>query len=161
MFKLLQKLFNVLQEIQSAMRVFFYSIFLKKIGTNVTIHHGCKFLFLQNISLGNNVFINFDTTIDGQGGVTIGDNVTIGPDCNIWTTNHVTSDLSKPINTQGMKAKPIIIHEDVWIGVNTIVLPGVTIGRGAVIGAGAVVTKDIPDYAIAVGNPANVIKTRV
>lgn len=144
-----------------ALRVSFYRFFIKKIGKNVVINHDCKLLFMQGIEIGNNVFINFDTTIDGQGGVIIGDDVTIGPDCNIWSTNHIFSEAKRPINQQGHATKKVIIENDVWIGAAVILLPGVTVGRGSIIGAGSVVTKNIPEYSIAVGNPARTRKRRV
>jgi len=74
--------------------------------------------------------------------------------------NHVFKDPSIPIRFQGRETGKIVIGEDVWLGARVIVLPGVTIGKGSVIGAGAVVTEDIPSYSVAVGNPARVVKKR-
>lgn len=78
----------------------------------------------------------------------------------LMTGNHVFKDPSIPIRFQGRETGKIVISEDVWLGAYVIVLPGVTVGKGSVVGAGAVVTKDIPGYSVAVGNPARVIKKR-
>jgi acetyltransferase-like isoleucine patch superfamily enzyme len=74
--------------------------------------------------------------------------------------NHVFSDPDRPIHSQGLDHAPITIEDDVWIGGRVNVVAGVTVGRGSVIGAGAVVTKDVPPYSVAVGVPARVIKSR-
>lgn len=95
-----------------------------------------------------------------DGGLTIGNNVLIGPHVCIHTTNHNYSDRSTLIRLQGSTPEPVIIEDDVWIGANSVVLPGVRLGRGCVVGAGSVVTKSVPQYCIAVGNPAHVIKER-
>src|SRR5699024_4409224 len=96
-----------------------------------------------------------------QGEITIGNGVMIGPYCLIYTCNHNTKDLSVPMFKQGMDVmKPVVIEDDVWIGGRVIILPGVHIGTGAIIGAGAVVTKDVPEYAIVAGNPAKIIRYR-
>ena len=95
------------------------------------------------------------------GPVTIGKNVLMGPNVQIYTSNHKFDDLSVPIGQQGNEeAKPVIIEDDCWLAANVIILPGVTIGTGSVIGAGAVVAKSVPPYSICVGNPAKVIKSR-
>ena len=96
-----------------------------------------------------------------QGKIRIGSDVMMGPECMIYTINHMTSRTDCPMNQQGVEQpRPVVIGDDVWIGSRVIILPGVQIGNGAVIGAGAVVPKDIPAYAVAVGNPAVVVKYR-
>jgi acetyltransferase-like isoleucine patch superfamily enzyme len=112
------------------------------------------------ITIGENCFIGEFNVVRGQGGVHIGDGVYTGPMVQFVAVNHVYSDLARPIREQGITAKGIVIEDDVWIGANTVVVDGVTIGRGSVIGAGAVVTSDIPPYSIAVGAPAKRIKDR-
>jgi len=107
------------------------------------------------INIGKNVFINFDCTFLALGGITIEDDVLIGPKVSLITENH-------PINPQerkGLIVKPIHIKKNAWIGANTTILPGVTIGENAVIAAGAVVSKDVPDHTIVGGIPAKFIKT--
>ncbi len=111
--------------------------------------------FGKNIHIGKNVFINSDCKFQDQGGIFIGDGVLIGHNVVLATLNH---DMS-PEKRRGMYPKPIKTGKNVWIGSNSTVLPGVTIGDNAVIGAGSVVTKDIPKNTVAAGNPARVIKT--
>ncbi len=114
----------------------------------------------QNISIGNRCRINTGTYISGLGSLTIGNNILIGMNVVILTTNHNFHKVNIPIYFQEFTSKKVNIGDDVWLGANSIILPGVSIGKGSVIGAGSVVTKNIPDYSIAVGNPAKVIKTR-
>lgn len=85
----------------------------------------------------------------------------MGPDVMIFTSNHETSRTDTPMRLQGTaKIKPVTIGDDVWIGARVIILPGVTIGQGAILAANAVVTKDVPEYAVVGGNPAKLIKFR-
>jgi len=95
------------------------------------------------------------------GGTCIGNDVLMGPDVKIYTRNHRFDDIETPIHLQGVEQKPVTIKDDVWIGANVIILPGVTIGKGAVIGAGSIVTRSIPDYAVACGNPAKIKSSRL
>ena len=92
--------------------------------------------------------------------MTIGDKVRIGLRVNIITNNHVFMDHKRPIMEQGSTCAPVIIENDVWIGVNVTVLPGVTVGEGSVIGAGAVVTKDVNPYTVVAGVPARKLGQR-
>ena len=113
------------------------------------------------IKIGQNCAINSFCFIDAdEGGVEIGDQVLIGPQVGIHGSNYEYSDENTPILSQGVTSKGIIIEDDVWIGSNSTVLDGVTIGRGSVIGAGSVVTRDIPPFSVAFGVPAKVIKRR-
>jgi acetyltransferase-like isoleucine patch superfamily enzyme len=112
------------------------------------------------ITIGKNCFIGEFNVVRGQGGVHIGDGVYTGPMVQIVAVNHVYDDPNRPIREQGITAQGIVIEDDVWIGAGAAVLDGVTIGRGSVIGAGAVVANDIPPYSIAVGTPAKPIKDR-
>lgn len=96
-----------------------------------------------------------------QGNVKIGNHVMMGPEVIIYTQNHRFDRIDITMDEQGFSdEKAVIIEDDVWIGARVIILPGVTIGKGSVIGAGSVVTKTIPEYSIAVGNPAVVKKNR-
>lgn len=113
-----------------------------------------------NIRIGDYCSINPYTIVYGHGGVTIGNNVLIAGHTMIIPANHIFSDRNTPIGRQGCTTKGIYIEDDVWIGHACSILDGVTIGKGAVIGAGSVVTKDIPPYSIALGNPAQVVKMR-
>ncbi len=109
----------------------------------------------KNIHIGKKVFINSDCKFQDQGGIFIGDGVLIGHNVVLATINH---DL-RPQSRRGMYPKPIKIGRNVWIGSNSTILPGVSVGDNAVIGAGSVVTKDIPENMVAAGNPARVIKS--
>ena len=109
----------------------------------------------KNITLGKNVFINSGCRFQDQGGITIGDNALIGHNVVIATLNH---DMN-PETRGSLIPSPVKIGNRVWIGSGAIILPGVTIGDNAIIGAGSVVTKDVPENAVAVGNPARVVKS--
>lgn len=118
------------------------------------------FCYPYRIKLGYNIFVNRGVYITARGPVTIGDNVLIGPGVVINSGMHQYMDQSLLIRDQGHRVLPISIGNDVWIGANAVIMPGVTLGDGCVIGAGAVVTHSIPAYAVAVGVPARVIKER-
>ncbi|MFC1631917.1 acyltransferase [Candidatus Omnitrophota bacterium] len=134
-----------------------YKITFKKIGKrsftwpNVCIRHS------YNISAGDYFNVNVGSYIAGHGGIEIGDNVSIGPNVFIGSDNHPTSF---PKGTSRLLMKnipaPVKIGSDVWIGANAVICPGVTIGDKSVIGAGSVVTKDVPGSVLAVGNPAEI-----
>ena len=129
-----------------------------KIGKNTSIHYGCFITGSENgalIEIGNNSVINRFSYLDGRFLLKIGNNVNISHYSIIQTLTH-------DANSSEFKGVigEVLIEDDVWIGTRAIVLQGVTIGRGAVIGAGAVVTKNIPPYSIAVGIPAKIIKNR-
>jgi maltose O-acetyltransferase len=97
-----------------------------------------------------------------RGTITIGADVMMGPDVVILTTNHIFENTDIPMDQQGIANElPVTIEDDVWIGTRVIILPGRHIGRGSIIGAGSVVTKDIPPFAIVGGNPAKVIRYRI
>lgn len=131
-------------------------------GTAVLIQPDVTILYASSgLYIGNNCFINRGTWIVALGTIKIGDNVVIGPYTVLTSANHGYDLLDRPIRQQRDVLKPIVIEDDVWIGAHAVVLPGVTIGKGSVIGAGAVVTSDIPAYSVAVGIPARVIKSRL
>ena len=109
-----------------------------------------------NIEIGENFYSNHNLIILDGNKVIFGDNVFIAPNCSFYTAGH---PLEVELRNKGLEyAKPIKVGNNVWIGGNVIVLPGVTIGDNTVIGAGSVVTKDIPSNVVAVGNPCRVIK---
>lgn len=132
-----------------------------KIGNNCELRKGCQLLsYGGNISIGNNVSVNPYTLIYGQGNITIGDYVRIAAHCVLIPSNHIYSDPTCPIYTQGLINKGIIIEDDVWIGCGVRILDGVTIAHGCVIGAGSVVTKSTEPFGIYAGVPAIKIKSR-
>lgn len=144
--------------------IFMKELFLKlrgaKFGKGVTIYPGVWIAPGHNLVIGNNVDLAKDVLITTKGGVEIGDGTLVGYRTQILSSNHVISDNDEPFLTSGHVHKKIIIEENVWIGANCVITAGVRIGKGSVIAAGAVVTKDIEPYSIAGGVPAKVIKKR-
>ena len=112
------------------------------------------------VSIGYNCFINRNVYITARSEITIGSNVLIGPGVIINSGMHHYKNPNILIRDQGHHIKPITIGNDVWLGANTMIMPGVIIGDGCVIGAGAIVTKSLPPYSVAVGVPAKIIKKR-
>lgn len=110
----------------------------------------------NHVHFGNNVYANFNLTIVDDAHVYVGDNVMFGPNVTIATANHPAEPSLRKKALQ--YNKDVHICENVWIGSNVVVVPGVTIGKNSVIGAGSVVTKDIPENVIAVGNPCRVMR---
>jgi carbonic anhydrase/acetyltransferase-like protein (isoleucine patch superfamily) len=111
------------------------------------------------IEIGIRSFIGPNTIIQGRGGVDIGDNVLIAGNCFISSSNHVYENVPKERFLLDEIGKHTVIKSNTWIGSNVTVVAGVQIGEGCVIGAGSVVTKDIPDFSVAVGAPAKIIKS--
>ncbi|MBO5313458.1 MAG: acyltransferase [Clostridia bacterium] len=123
-------------------------------------HTGVSILYPKNITIGNNVSMNRYTTVTAREPITIGNDVLIGPYVVITSSNHRYEDVNVTINKQGHKDEPIVIEDDVWIGANSIILAGVTIGKGSVVAAGSIVTKDVEPYSVVGGVPAKLIKKR-
>lgn len=116
--------------------------------------------FGDGLTIGNGSGIGANSNIPSD--VIIGENVMMGQECLMFTSNHRMDRLDIPMGAQGStETKPIVVGNDVWIGARVTILPGVHIGNGCVIGAGSVVTKDIPDYEIWGGNPARFLKSRL
>lgn len=126
------------------------------IGENVWIEPDFKCEFGKNISIGNNVYINFGCIILDCADVTIGDDTLIGPNIGIYAVNHAL-DAEERING-GCSGKPVHIGNRVWLGGDVKIMAGVTIGDESIIGAGSIVTKDVPRGVIAAGNPCKVIR---
>jgi maltose O-acetyltransferase len=131
----------------------------KKCGKNANIESMAHFNTGRDVSLGEDSDIGVNCRIYGD--VIIGNHVMMGIDVIIFSRNHKFSDIDIPMNKQGFtERKCPVIGDDVWIGARVIILPGVHIGNGAVIGAGSVVTKDVPEWAVVAGNPAKLIRSR-
>lgn len=126
-------------------------------GKNLDVRAPVYLDYSERLIIGDDVFINTDFLVLGGGLVTIGDHVLIGPCARLYTPNHATDAM---IRREGWeRGLPITIEDDVWMGGSVVVCPGVTIGRGAIVGAGAVVTKDVPPGVMVGGNPARVIRS--
>lgn len=114
----------------------------------------------EGLKIGNNSSIGPYSYIGCSGYIEIGDNVMMSPRVSIYAENHLFDDPDLTIKEQGVKREFVKIEDDCWIAANTVILAGVTIGRGSVIAAGSVVNKDVPPYSIVGGVPAKVIKSR-
>ena len=142
---------------QKYARAFCTKFYIAECGSNCNIQK--QTTFSSRCKIGDNSGIGRYSTLYGP--VTIGKNVMMGPHCTIYTQNHAFGNISIPMNKQGFSTeRPVVIEDDVWIGGHCIILPGVKVGQGAIIGAGSVVTRSVPSYAVVGGNPANIIKFR-
>ena len=128
----------------------------KAVGKNVWIEPDFRCEFGKNISIGNDVYINFGCVILDCGQVKIGNQVLIGPNVGIYDANHAL-DAEERMDGALLPGK-VTIGNRVWIGGGTIILPNVTIGDDTVVGAGSIVTHDIPSGVVAVGNPCRVLR---
>ena len=131
-------------------RILFMRLFSGHFGLGSSVLRHVEIWNPQNIFIGNHVIINQRVFLDGRGAtLTIGDNVDIAKEAIVWTLGH---DISSPYHET--TSAPVVIEDHVWIGCRAQILPGVTIGKGAVIAAGAIVTKNVPAYEIWGGVPA-------
>ena len=133
-----------------------------KFGKNLTAFFVTTIESPENIEIGDNVWMSKNVAFYATNGITLGNDITIAKDVSFISTNHQFRSRLIKINKQGMETKlpPIVVGDDVWIGEKAIILKSVTIGEGAVVGAGSVVTKDVPPYSVVVGNPAHVVAYR-
>ena len=152
------------------------------VGAGVIFEEGVLIFHPERVELGDDVYVGHQTILKGYhkgrmrigagtwigqqcflhaaGDINIGENVGIGPGVKILTSTHADPGRARPIMAGDITFASVVIEDDADLGIGAIVLPGVRIGRGAQIGAGAVVTKDVPPYSIAVGVPARVIRER-
>lgn len=138
-------------------RYFFLRRIANSVGKNINIEQ--RVVFGEELEIGDNSTIGFNSDIYGP--VKIGKNVMLGPEVAIYTHNHAHDDIDIPMIYQGYtQNQPVIIEDNVWIGRRVLIMPGVHIGTGAIVAAGAVVTKDVNSYSIVGGNPARHIKFR-
>jgi acetyltransferase-like isoleucine patch superfamily enzyme len=138
------------------LRMSYLKTYLAQVGQKTSVQMRCRFLNGRKIHLGDRNIINFGCLLDGRHyQIKTGSDVSIGPEATILTLGH---DPQSPEFAD--RGGDVIIGDRVWIAYRAIILPGVTIGEGAVIGAGSVVTKDVPPYTIVAGNPARFIKNR-
>lgn len=147
----------IVGKISKKLRAFSAKGFIRYCGKNVNIEHGA--VISSKVSIGDNSGIGIDCVCGGE--LIIGNDVMMGPECVIFSRNHEFSNLDIPMRLQGYRSSlPCVIGDDVWIGRRVMIMPGINIGNHCIIGAGSVVTKDVPDWAIAAGNPAVVKKYR-
>lgn len=125
-----------------------------KIDDSVEIRLPIRSDYGANLKIGKGVFINSGTMFTDLGGIELADNVLVGPNATLISVNHPLN----PEDRREIELKPIFIDQNAWLGANSTILPGVTVGKNAVVGAGAVVTKDVPANTVVAGVPARVIK---
>lgn len=138
----------------------FYTFMFKKPGANIFIFPPFHFTSPEGIEFGNQINIAQNCLIGGAGKVEIGNFVMIGPNSCILSSNHGYNRPDIPMLRQKPTLAPVKIKDDVWIGANVVILPGVTVNQGAIVGAGSIVTKDVEPYSIVAGNPAKLLKKR-
>ena len=138
-------------------RYYFLKRIAKNVGKNVNIEQ--HVVFGEEFEIGDNSTVGFRSDIYGP--VKIGKDVMIGPEVAIYTHNHKHDEIDIPMIKQGYtENKPVYIEDNVWIGRRVLIMPGVCIGTGSIVAAGAVVTKNVEPYSIVGGNPAKIIKYR-
>jgi maltose O-acetyltransferase len=132
-------------------------------GPNVNVEKWAFFGLGRDIEIGANSGIGIRAHIggiDGRGELIIGQNVMMAPEVVILTLEHKHDRVDAPMLGQGVDISRVTIEDDVWIGMRAMILPGVRIGKGSIVGAGAVVTRDVPPYSIVGGVPAKIVSTR-
>lgn len=139
------------------LRIFFGAV----VGRRVVFYPGIWIFPGRNLVLGDDVDLAHGVLLTTSGGVTIGDRTLVGYGTHILSSNHKIPEIPGSVFGSGHKHEPVFIGSDVWIGAKAIILPGVHIGEGAIIGAGSVVTHDVPAWAIVGGVPAKVIRQRI
>ncbi|HVC80674.1 MAG TPA: DapH/DapD/GlmU-related protein [Chloroflexota bacterium] len=154
----------------------------RRLGHNVVFEPGVLVFHPENIEIGDNVYVGHNTILKGYfknsmvigagtwigqqcflhsaGGITIGANAGIGPAVRIITSSHADEGRAVPVLHSAVEFAPVTIEDDSDLGVGSIVLPGIRVGRGAIVGAGAVVTRSVPAYAIVAGTPARILRYR-
>jgi len=142
-----------------ALRRWLLKRILDQCGDEVVVKQHCYIGRGQGLAVGHRSQLGHGARIGPS--VTIGDDVLMGPDVVIMTTAHQFDDPATPIRLQGhLPVRAVTIGNDVWIGTRVVILPGITIGDGAVVGAGSIVTRDVPPLTIVAGNPARVLRRR-
>jgi acetyltransferase-like isoleucine patch superfamily enzyme len=138
------------------LRKYYYKLFAIKIGRGSVIHRGIFFFHIGNIEIGNNSTVNFNCYLDNRRRIIIGNNVGIAHNCKIYTLGH---NLDDPFFET--KGGMVIIEDNAFIFSNALIMPNVTIGEGAIVLSGSVVTKSVDSYTIVGGNPAQFVKKRI
>lgn len=133
---------------------------LARLGQGTVLQARLRITNPEKVSIGSHCNFARGVFITGGGGITIGDYVGLGPDVKIWSVNHRFEDPDTPWLKQGWDKQPVVIEDDVWLGANCFVMPGITIGRGAILSAGTIMMKSVPPFAIVAGNPGRVVGWR-
>jgi len=132
----------------------------KQCGKNVNIGQNARFGTGKNIIIGYNSGIGINAKVPDN--IIIGEHVMMGENVTVFGSNHAFDRIDIPMTKQGFKTyPPVVIEDDVWIGNNTIILPGRTLKKGSIVAAGTVLTKDFPEYSIIGGNPSRLLKSRL
>jgi acetyltransferase-like isoleucine patch superfamily enzyme len=133
---------------------------LGELGKSVRIGKEAGIFWPERIKVGSNVLIHAGAYLDGEGGIRIGDNFVAARNLSILSSSHNFESPEQLPWDEGKVLREVVIEANVWVGLNVTIIPGVRVGEGAVIAAGAVVTKDVPACAVVGGNPARVLKYR-
>jgi acetyltransferase-like isoleucine patch superfamily enzyme len=137
-----------------------YKILFKRLGGLPVIQHGVTLVHTRNLVVGRHFGVNSGSYINALGGVTIGDYVLIGSNVTISAGKHEIEGTEPPVFSRPSVPQHIRIEDDVWIAANVVIMPGITLAKGTVVGAGAVVTKDTIPYSVVAGAPAKVVRMR-
>lgn len=157
-------LFNIfyiiLEVLPPFLRELIFKLMFKKYGVKNNIDYKTYFRYPSKIKIGSNVWINRGCLLFGsyhikEAEIILGNNIALGPNVTIFSASHDYKFLNLPDT-----AESVVIEDNVWIGGNSTILPGVVIGEGSIIGAGSIVTRSIPPYSVAIGSPAVVVKRR-
>jgi maltose O-acetyltransferase len=154
--------FNQMSSTEGDKKIGILKSLLGEVGDGVWIEAPFYCDYGENIRIGRNSFFNFNCLLLDDNLISIGKNALIGPYVQIYTASHPLSAKDRIIKDPEERyltlTKPVSIGDNVWIGGNTLIMPGVTIGSNVTIGAGSIVTKDIPDNSLALGNPCRVVR---
>lgn len=151
---------NTIRRLPHFMYTFILRFLLNRVGNNSFFIYRSYMYAPHRIQIGKHCLVNRGCRLDGRGGISMGDYVMLGPGCSINSSSHKFDNTDIPILLQGLKYGGVIIEDDVWLGMNSVIMPGITVGSGAIVGANSVVTRNVPPFAIVGGNPARVLKFR-
>ena len=126
-----------------------------RLGRDVVFYHGYEVRAARRLRVGEKTSVGNGTVLDARGGITIGRNVNISTQVQVWTGQH---DWQSP--TFAFESRPVFVGDNAWLSARCIILPGVTVGNGAVVAAGAVVAKNVPDGVVVAGVPAQIVRHR-
>lgn len=163
LFRLVHRLSNWRRwDVVKRLRGYYYSQLMAQAGKNLSVSEGVRVNNPNMVSIGDNCYFGAGVQFyPWNESISIGNDVLIAADVRMITRKHGFAKMNIPMSEQGYTNAPIVIEDDVWIGFQAIILPGVTIGRGSIVGAGAVVTRDVEPYTIVGGVPARLIRKRI